>query len=466
MESGLTDWVELSQLMQQRYPDLPVHEAYVNLLHDSFVKLPKEVAQIVKPVLPHLVHRAPELAQGLGVARGSPWGVFSGLLAGFIRDAVISSMNSEAGNTTANTGEILDLVTKLNPEIFERALLAAIAGSDKDSRETETVAESAKFVAENMKKIASSADHVVRQVHGIHVIGNSLVDHINYYGRWMQTVSTVQIAQGYQAIQVLTDIKEHLGESNSITVSGSGGPDGFARHVYDLIKEAIDEIVAAERNNHRFFVYHPDTNWYPAFHRLIKQDPLPPTFCAKSDNLDTFCRYMQEVRTQLNRELERGKDIIFHLLIPTWYRISIKEPLHFPDYLQPFRVEGRKHKGKPLVEFNLPAAPAMLLHGVANALDPKSSNTIALGVSTTITLPTVGWGINGACAATGLCLGAATGLGVLVALPVWIGTAIPAMSTAAPVIGNAIYDALCEEAPRILGSNQRLNTERRSGMFA
>lgn len=293
----------------------------------------------------------------------------------------------------------------------------------------------------------------------IHVIGNSLVDRIDYYGGWMQKFSAIQIAQGYQVIRALANIGEHLGETNSITVSGSGGPDGFAKHVHDFIKEKIGVIQEAERDNHRFFVYHPDTNWYPAFYRLITETPLPPTFCAKSDNLDKLCQYMQEVRVQLKRESGRGQDIIFHLLIPSWYSISFKQPLHFPDCLQPFKVEGRKHKLKEYVEFNLPAAPAGLLDGVANVLDPKGLNKVAAAVSEVTTAPVVGWGINGACLAVGLGLGTLTGFGVFLAVPVWLGTAVPAMGVAGPVIHDTVYDALCEEAPRVLESTRRLNME-------
>lgn len=77
--------------------------------------------------------------------------------------------------------------------------------------------------------------------------------------------------------------------------------------------------------------------------------------------------------------------------------VHVKEPLHFPNCLQPFQAKGRKHKGKPYVEFNLPAAPAGILHGVANVLDPKGLKAIAGGVSIAVTLPTVGRGFNGAC---------------------------------------------------------------------
>lgn len=347
----------------------------------------------------------------------------------------------------------MDLAARLATEASIRTAL------DNISHGTETMATSAQTAAGSLERVAKLADQVVRDVHGIYVIQNSLVDHINYYGRWSQRVSAFQIAQGYEIIRTLADIGGHLGEANSIAALGSGGPDGFAKHVYDFIKEKIGVIQEVERDNHRFFVYHPDTNWYPAFHRLITGHPLPPTFCTKSDDLDKSCQYMQEVRAQLRRESERGRDIIFHLLIPSWCTLSFKQPLHFPDCLQPFKVEGRKHKLKEYVAFNLPAAPDGLLDGVANVLDPDSWNKIAAGVSVATTLPAVGWGINGACLAAGVALGTLTGLGLLVAVPVWWGTALPSMSAAAPVIEETVYGAFCETAPRVLGSTRRLKFE-------
>ncbi|KAF2009913.1 hypothetical protein BU24DRAFT_427945 [Aaosphaeria arxii CBS 175.79] len=423
------EWVELQHLIRERYPDLPLDEAYLNVLHDAFVKLPKDCMERMKPMLPHLVQQSPEILESISIYGGHPLMRFFSQLAGITRNARSKSI---ASNTDT------------------RSSVLAEAASNSVPVSAEAVSASAKLAADNMKGATDSADCAVRQVCDIHVIGKSLVDRIDYYRRWMQIASAIQIAQGHKAIQALTEIRDHLGESNSITVSGSGGPDGFAQHVYDFVKEGTDNIDEAEGNKHRFFVYNPDTDWYGAFRRLIGQNPLPPTFCAKSDNLDTLCQYMQCVRAQC------GQGIIFHLLIPTWYSISIKEPLHFPDCLQPFQVEGRKHKGKPLVEFNLPAAHTGLLHGVANIIDPNCSNAIAEGVSVAVTGPTVGWGINGICLALGTGLGVVTGLGPLIAIPVWVGTGIPAMSYIGPAMKDAIYDSLCEVAPRILGSHQRL----------
>ncbi|UPK89698.1 hypothetical protein LCI18_000633 [Fusarium solani-melongenae] len=307
----------------------------------------------------------------------------------------------------------------------------------------------------------SATKSVVREYHGIHVIGDSLVDHINYYGRWIQTVSAIQIAQEQQVIQALNVICDHLRDTNAITVSGAGGPDGFARAVYDLIQKKVDDVDKPERHMHRFFVYHPDTNWYGAFHRLIRETPLPPEFCAKSDNLDTVCLFMQDVRQRLIEELKRGigKDVIFHLLIPSWYSIAIREPLHFPRSLHPIQVEGEKHKGKELVEMNLPAAPNDMLIGITNVLTSKLSSRAARSASEATTLPVVGWGVNGACLALGVGVGAVTGLGMLVGAPVWICTAFPAMLKSAPAIEETIYNILSEKAPRILGSTEQVLME-------
>lgn len=101
------------------------------------------------------------------------------------------------------------------------------------------------------------------------------------------------------------------------------------------------------------------------------------------------------------------------------------------------------------------------MNGVANILDAKGWNRIARGASVATTLSAVGWGINGACLAFGLGVGAVTGLGLLAAMPLWFGTAMPAISTVAPIIDEAVYTALCEEAPRVLGSTNRLNLPRR-----
>ncbi|KAB8253820.1 hypothetical protein BDV32DRAFT_133436 [Aspergillus pseudonomiae] len=77
-DAAVTDWTELHQLMVERYPDLPYHEAYVELLRDAFIRFPNEVADIITPALPHLVERFPEAMEAFGTAIGSRSTVFLG----------------------------------------------------------------------------------------------------------------------------------------------------------------------------------------------------------------------------------------------------------------------------------------------------------------------------------------------------------------------------------------------------
>lgn len=117
---------------------------------------------------------------------------------------------------------------------------------------------------------------------------------------------------------------------------------------------------------------------------------------------------------------------MLHLRIPGWYYVSIVEPLHFPDDLQPSQIHGLKHKGKAYTAFNLPAAPVNLLDGVGNIIDPRADWGAGL------TPATVSVSLNGVSAGLGFATTAATaaaaGLGVFgvfaVGVPIWWGGAL------------------------------------------
>ncbi|KAL4806402.1 hypothetical protein BDV18DRAFT_160471 [Aspergillus unguis] len=132
---------------------------------------------------------------------------------------------------------------------------------------------------------------------------------------------------------------------------------------------------------------------------------------------------------------------MFHLVIPSWSKLRILEPLHFPEDLYPLQIEGMTDDGKGLVELNLPSAPPGLLYDVENVFDPNNWDKIAGGAS------------------IGIGVGAVTGLGVLATIPIWWGAGAWAMEKAESAIGNTIYEALREEAPRVLGSNERLEQD-------
>lgn len=367
-----------------------------------------------------------------------------------VNDSTI--LKNEIKSTTA--------LEKLNLAHHNAANLEKMAGSvtTNAARITENTSEAATCINE----MASNSAGITKDIHGVRVIGNSMLDSMEYHMKFMQTAAVglaLEVHQGVQALkkigESLEGINKAMVDRNSIYTQGSAGEDGFAKHVYDYIETSIEATMKdSSADNHRFFVYHPDTNWYPAFHRMIRNNPLPGAFCAKSDDLDQLCVVMQSARKTVVEANDEGKDIKFHLLIPAWSPISITEPLHFPDDLQPLRVEGLKYQGKPYVTFNLPFERAGLLQGIRNLRDPEGWNTLsAVGAATTWLVG--GTMLNGGCLALGLCAGAATGVGALITIPIWWGGTFGTAATIALPATHAVGDALHERPPRILGSNER-----------
>ncbi|KAL3428756.1 hypothetical protein BDV09DRAFT_203924 [Aspergillus tetrazonus] len=426
---------ELWQFSQQLYPDLPPIEAYLALHRDY-------VAPMVRPV----INGTLTLAEIVDLFREptSPVARLHGLrIAGQVAERLYDHIKA-----------------LLTAGIWKQYKAGTLSQSDPFPDGIDMAAAGASVSGENVKNVPKDiTDYAASGASAGSGPTESLLDRVNYLECWNTALRMIQTLQAQHMIKALNVIADHLGDRNCIAVMGAGGPDGFARPIYDLIKMKISDIDAADLKNHRFFVYHDSNNWHPAFKRLTSENPLRSEFVNNPcDDLDHACLFMREVRQKLlAKDENRGKDIKFHLLIPSWSKLQIKEPLHFPEDLYPLQIEGLKHGGKDQVELNLPAAPAGLLHGVTNTLDPNNWNKIARGTSEAVTLPAVGWGVNGACLATSLCVGSLTPLGPLLAIPLWIVSARTTMEKSAPVIYETIHDALREEDPRVLGSKERLH---------
>ncbi|KAJ5755545.1 hypothetical protein N7533_005088 [Penicillium manginii] len=462
MFAGSGSEAELWQVSQRLYPDLPPIEAYLALHRDY-----------VAPLVPPFINGTLTLFK-IGALLLDPSKIASVEAACLVKEcgeqlysyiysyieSLSTTSQSTARNLTANEKEIS---AQLTSEIWKRYKAGTLGQPSPFIDAVDTAVMGASVSGESVKNIpreisnkntsAASADSGPSE---------SFFDRIDYLECWNTALRTIQTAQAQRIIKCLDVIATNLGDSNCIAVMGAGGPEGFARPTYDLIKMKINKIDAAERKSHRFFIYHNANNWHQIFERLILENPLPSEFINNPcDDLDHVCLFMREVRQKLlAKDEKRGKGIIFHLVIPSWSKLQVKEPLHFPEDLYPLQIEGLKHCGKNQVELNLPAAPAGLLHGVSNVLDPQNWNTIAGGASVAVTLPAVGWGVNGVCLAVSLGVGTLTGVGPLLAMPLWMGSASFCMSKSAPYIHENIHDALREEDPRVLGSKERLHMPR------
>ncbi|RAH43786.1 uncharacterized protein BO95DRAFT_454701 [Aspergillus brunneoviolaceus CBS 621.78] len=319
------------------------------------------------------------------------------------------------------------IASRMTVEMMTRITLITIAVDTSNASLPETLVAGASLPGPSLGLDSSSSNNIavsrIENSQAAHGICNPVVNHVRIHGP--QIVQATQVAQ---VIKELNYISTELRDGNCPTASGSSGPDGHGRHFGD--------IAPVDRRYHRVFVFHRDTIWYLAFDRLASESPLPLEYCMKRKNFD----------------LDYGKDIVFHVLVPSWYKLCIREPLHFPADLYPLRIEGELYHGKMVVEMNLPAAPP--LHPRGSFLNPGHWDTIAAAV---------GWGAIGACLALGVSVGAGalTGLGALVAVPIWFATAPKAIEITHSVICPAVYDTLREEAPRTLGSTQRLDREAR-----
>ncbi|SPO06963.1 uncharacterized protein DNG_09657 [Cephalotrichum gorgonifer] len=399
------------------------------------------------------------------------------------------AQNRAAKQTMPEVREFLRSGTERNRSEVVRNKIQSEA-ADGIQRSFENIDESVKATSEGLIDLAKNADHalhgmaknldthgasiaqsaeasadalrsVSKDVNGLHVMSKSLLDRVDYYGNFAQMATLDIIIQLHKISGSLDriangveQIDKALRDGNRLTAQGSRGEYGFATTVHRYIRQRVYETEhQGGRENHRFFIYHPDNDWYPAFYDLVREEPLPETFCAKSDNLDKICQMMLSYRETLAQQSPEGKSIVFHLLIPGWYHVKVEAPLYFPDELQPFRVEGMKSCGGPYFIFNLPDAPESLLGGVGNELDPKGHNRaayIAGAATLTGTFVTSSLSV----LAVGVALAPMSAVGALLYLP-FMATPHALTFTVGGPAAEAVANTMAEDGSRILGSTRR-----------
>lgn len=66
------NWIELNHLLQKHNPQLPLQEAFVELLRDGFLNHPSELIKQIDPAALDKLENAADVAMIVGVIRGSP----------------------------------------------------------------------------------------------------------------------------------------------------------------------------------------------------------------------------------------------------------------------------------------------------------------------------------------------------------------------------------------------------------
>ncbi|RFU25234.1 hypothetical protein B7463_g11098, partial [Scytalidium lignicola] len=156
----------------------------------------------------------------------------------------------------------------------------------------------------------------------------------------------LEVMQGSSAIE---DIGMKIHSELEAKV-GLAAPDKFAKHVDKYIRQEAANVYAGDVE-HLYFLYHPDTDWHGEFHHIVQSSPVPSNFLGMSENLHALCAWMLFLRKQVSRA---NKVVRFHLLIPTYRPLVIKQPFIFPEDLYPLTVHGHIHNSREYVWLNLP----------------------------------------------------------------------------------------------------------------
>jgi hypothetical protein len=226
-------------------------------------------------------------------------------------------------------------------------------------------------VVQHANDFLSSASQTVKGAQTIlpqmHIMGQSLVDSARLFNQFSMVATTLgvgaNIIQTYQGVQALNLIAAKLGDiSNSLEAQAAlTAQRDFPQYVFDMIRERLSQSSVDTEREHWFFLYHPDTDWYPKFFHLVEEKPLSPRFCGYTNQLDTVFMFMLAARERISkreaykaRKKQYCRPVQLHLIVPAYQTILIPEPILIPEEIGDFVIEGRINSNRPFVWLNLP----------------------------------------------------------------------------------------------------------------
>lgn len=217
---------------------------------------------------------------------------------------------------------------------------------------------------------ASKVAKCVEQfVPSMQVMGQSLCDTAKVFTYFGLIATSVGIAANlvlvYQGVQVLQLMATSLQDISNRVAAHTAliAQKEFPHYVFDMIRERLDQTSGDPVSDHWFFIFHPDNDWYPAFHKHLKKKPLSPRFCGYTNQIDTAFvfmlatrKYLEEMRQESKKRGKPVRPVKLHLLIPAYQPILIVEALKIPEDIGDFVMEGRINSNKEFVWLNLPEA--------------------------------------------------------------------------------------------------------------
>jgi hypothetical protein len=155
----------------------------------------------------------------------------------------------------------------------------------------------------------------------------------------------------------LDAIRSELEIANVARVQG-WGHGRFGAYVHRFVQNEMAAVDGTQDGQHHFFyVWHPDSDWYPAFEGRQAEDPLGPAFGGYHHDLATICLRMRADREALIATTDYGRAAVFHLVILAYYPLVMDHPIAFADELLPLVITGGRHRGADLVWFAIRRDP-------------------------------------------------------------------------------------------------------------
>lgn len=101
--------------------------------------------------------------------------------------------------------------------------------------------------------------------------------------------------------------------------------------------------------------------WYHRFEELQRHRRLGREFGGYHADLETICAKMWLDRRTLVQSAASGAEVLFHLLVPAYFRLAIKQPFLFDKGLLPLYIKGQIHHSTKCVWFHLPYVPKQVI---------------------------------------------------------------------------------------------------------
>jgi hypothetical protein len=193
----------------------------------------------------------------------------------------------------------------------------------------------------------------------VHIIRGAFNSTPTFRDPFLTTALAGLSAEVHQGVQYLKQIgcqleglADELSAHTIATVQGWQNTD-YGAFLYKYLETEMNTHAA----NHYFYLFHPDTTWYPVFNERVRENPLSERFGGYSCDLEAIFLWMGLNRRSLVSQGQDREESVFHLLVSAYYPYAINMAYVISEDVGPLVVEGQLHRGKELAWFKFVKVP-------------------------------------------------------------------------------------------------------------